>query len=162
MNRNPWIFGVGGLVLGIVLTAVVGFYSLPGMMMLEDESPRPFEPTVAAFEQAVADGGWTVLAVHDMQQILERHGHQVAAVKVFELCSSRYSAEVLAEDDARLISPLMPCRVAIYEKSDGSTHIARMNSELMARPFGGVIARVMNLAAVETEDIIASVLQGGS
>lgn len=55
----------------------------------------------------------------------------------------------------------MPCRVAIYEKSDGVTYIARMNSQLMARPFGGVINSVMRKAAVETEQIIAQVINGG-
>lgn len=161
MNRKTVLVGVGALVVGVLLTAVIGFYSMPGMMMLEDESPHNFSQTVQVFEQAVADAGWSILQVHDMQDILASHGHDVAAVKIFELCSSRYSAEVLVEDSARIISPLMPCRVSIYEKTDGSVHIARMNSELMAKPFGGVIARVMDKAAVETEEVIAAVLNGG-
>lgn len=162
MKRNTVFAVVGAFVLGIVLTGVIGFYSLPGMMMLEDESPYTFQETVQVFEDTVRDAGWSVLQVHDMQGILAGHGHEVASVKIFELCSSRYSAEILVEDDARVISPLMPCRVAIYEKSDGTTYIARMNSVLMAKPFGGVIARVMDRAAVETEEVIHSVLNGGA
>lgn len=161
MNRKMVFAGVGAFVFGIVLTGLVGFYSMPGLMMLEDESPHSFADTVQVFEQAVSEAGWSVLQVHDMQGILADHGHDVAAVKIYELCSSLYSAEILVEDDARLISPLMPCRVSIYEKSDGTTYIARMNSELMAKPFGGVIARVMDTAAVETEEVIAAVLNGG-
>ena len=161
MEKKTLLVGAGALVVGIVLTAIIGFYSMPGMMMLEDESPFSFDETVQVFEREVADAGWSVLQVHDMQAILDGHGHEVAAVKIFELCSSRYSAEVLVEDDALVISPLMPCRVSIYEKTDGSVHIARMNSELMAKPFGGVIASVMDKAAVETEEVIAAVLNGG-
>jgi uncharacterized protein (DUF302 family) len=53
---------------------------------------------------------------------------------------------------------LMPCRVAIYEKSNGKTYITRMDSKLMARPFGGVINEVMQTAALETEEMIRAVL----
>lgn len=160
MNRKILFVGAGAFVFGILLTGLVAFYSMPGMMMLEDESPHNFDDTVRVFEQTVRDAGWSVLQVHDMQGILKSHGHDVAAVQIFELCSSRYSAEILVEDDARLISPMMPCRVAIYEKSDGTTYISRMNSILMAKPFGGVIARVMDQAAVETEEVIHAVLNG--
>ena len=158
MNKQLVFVGLGALVAGVVLTAVIGFFSLPSLMMLEDRSPNDFETTVALFEQEVRAGGWSVLKVHDMQGILKNHGHDVAAVKIYELCSSRYSAEILALDDERIVSPLMPCRVAIYEKSDGSVYIARMNSQLMAMPFGGVINRVMQSAAVETEVVIRNVL----
>ncbi|TVR67706.1 MAG: DUF302 domain-containing protein [Spirochaetaceae bacterium] len=160
MSKKTLLVGVGALVLGIVLTGLIGFFSLPGMMMLEDESPHSFLETVNVFEDAVSEAGWSVLQVHDMQSILAAHGHDVEAVRIYELCSSRYSAEILKEDDARLISPLMPCRVSIYEKSDGTTYIARMNSILMAKPFGGVIARVMDQAAVDTEQVIDAVLNG--
>ncbi|NBB90685.1 MAG: DUF302 domain-containing protein [Spirochaetes bacterium] len=158
MRRKLIAVGAGSLIAGILLTLAVGYYSMPGVMMLEDASPYPFDETVQRFEQEVNEAGWGVLVTHDMQEILEGHGHDVAAVKIFELCSSRYSAEVLSVDDARTISPLMPCRVAIYQTTDGTTYISRMNSQLMAKPFGGVISRVMDTAAVETEEIIESVL----
>ena len=158
MNRKLIISVVGAFVAGIVLTGVVVYQSAPSMMMLEDESPYDFETTVERFEEAVVAGGWSVLTVHDMQDVLAGHGHDVDSVMIYELCSSEYSAEILELDDERIVSPLMPCRVSIYEKSDGSVYIGRMNSELMARPFGGVINDVMQTAAVETEEVIADVL----
>ncbi|TVQ40478.1 MAG: DUF302 domain-containing protein [Spirochaetaceae bacterium] len=160
MNKRTLLIVASSLVAGAVLTAIIGFYSMPRMMMLEDASPYGFEQTVEVFETAVRAEGWSVLTVHDMQSILAGHGHDVRAVKIFELCSSKYSAEILALDDERIVAPLMPCRVAIYEKSDGVTYIARMNSELMARPFGGVINSVMQTAAVETEGVISQVVSG--
>jgi len=158
MIKNLVIVGAVAFGVGVIAALLVGFYSMPGLMMLEDESPYSFQETVERFEYEVTAGGWSVLQVHDMQDILANHGHDVAAVKIYELCSSQYSAEILRLDDERIISPLMPCRVSIYEKSNGTTYIARMNSELMARPFGGVINDVMQTAAVETEEVIADVL----
>ncbi len=137
----------------------IGFYSLPGLMMLEDETKYDFETTVQVFEDKVNEAGWSILVTHDMQETLKGHGHDVKSVKIFELCSSKYSAEILKLDDERIVSPLMPCRVAIYEKSNGKTYIARMDSELLARPFGGVINEVMQQAASEIEDVIVQVIR---
>ncbi len=159
MNKQTAIAAIGGIVAGLVIMAIAGFYSLPGMMMLEDESRYDFDTTVEQFEQAVSDAGWSILTVHDMQETLSGHGHDVHSVKIFELCSARYSAEILKLDDERIVAPLMPCRIAIYEKSDGKTYISRMDSELLARPFGGVIKDVMQVAAVEMEDVIAQVIR---
>ncbi len=158
MNRKLIIGIVGAFVAGIVLTGAVVYQSAPSLMMLEDESPYDFDTTVERFEEAVVAGGWSVLTVHDMQEVLAGHGHDVVGVKIYELCSSEYSAKILELDDERIVSPLMPCRVSIYEKSNGNAYIGRMNSELMARPFGGVINDVMQTAAVETEEVIADVL----
>ena len=159
MNKQGLIFTAGGFIAGLIVMAVIGFYSLPGLMMMEDRTPYDFETTVEKFEQKVKDAGWSILVTHDMQRILKGHGHDVKGVKIFELCSARYSAEILKLDDERIISPLMPCRIAIYEKSDGYTYISRMDSELLSRPFGGVIKSVMKIAAVEIEDVIAELLK---
>ncbi len=159
MKKQVALAGLGGFVLGLILTAVVGFYSLPGLMMLEDRSRfDDFDTTVEQFQQSVRDAGWSVLAVHDMQSTLAGHGHEILDVKVIEVCSSRYSAEILLLDDERIVAPLMPCRVAIYKKSNGNTYVGRMNSVLMARPFGGVIRSVMQTAGAEMEAVIQQVI----
>jgi len=149
---------VGGLIVGAVLMGIIGFYSLPGMMMMEDESRYDFDTTVEVFEEKVREAGWSIVVTHDMQEILQRHGHDVIGVKIYELCSSRYSAEILKLDDERIVTPMMPCRIAIYEKSNGKTYVTRMDSELMARPFGGVINDVMQKAAVEMEAVVEQVI----
>ena len=52
----------------------------------------------------------------------------------------------------------MPCRVAVYEKPDGKTHITRMNN-LMAKPLGGIINEVMQKASSETEVFIEKMVK---
>jgi uncharacterized protein (DUF302 family) len=158
MKKQTIIVGAGAFVVGILLALGIGFYSMPSFMMLEDESPHDFATTTEVFEQEVTAAGWKVLTAHDMQAKLAGFGHDVDAVKIYELCSSKYSAEILALDDERIASPLMPCRGAIYEKSNGRTYIGRMNSNLMAKPFGGVISDVMEVAAAETEVVIEKVI----
>jgi uncharacterized protein (DUF302 family) len=87
-----------------------------------------------------------------------RHGADVPGVTVFDLCSSKYSIEILERDDERIVTPMMPCRVSVYETSDGTTYVARMNSGLVARMFGGLINDVMQKASAETEAFIRTVV----
>ena len=45
--------------------------------------------------------------------------------------------------DSRHMACLMPCTFAVYEADDGSVRIAKMNTGLMGRVFGGTVARIM-------------------
>lgn len=165
IKMNKWftkqtvIVSVVALLVGVLLTGSILFASAPSLMMMEDESKYGFDETVAQFETAVTDAKWKIAGLHDMKEILDGFGYDVLNVKIYELCSSKYSAVILQEDDERIVSPLMPCRVAIYEKSDGKTYITRMNSTLMAKPFGGLIDEVMQQAAGETEVIIEKLIK---
>ena len=159
-NRNRTIlFVIIALVAGGLLTGFTLYQSAPNVMMMEDISPYDFDETTARFEEEVEAAGWSIAGMHDMQEILAGHGHEVDRIQIYELCSSKYSAVILEEDDERIVSPLMPCRISIYEKSDGNTYITRMNSKLMARPFGGIINDVMQQAADETEEILENILE---
>ncbi|MGV8145211.1 MAG: DUF302 domain-containing protein [Alkaliphilus sp.] len=158
LSRNVVIMGLVGILVGIITMGAIMFFTMPSMMLLEDQSNYDFDASVEKFEQAVKENGWKVVVIHDMKETLAGFGHDVMEVKIFELCSSRHSVRILELDDERIVSSLMPCRVAIYKKSNGNTYVSRMNSKLMAIPMGGVIADVMGLAAAETETILESII----
>ncbi len=157
--KNHYLFGLAGLVAGILLTALVGYKSAPAMMMKEAESQYNFEVSVAMFEQAVSDGGWRLSMVHDLQETMTKNGFQVNKVKVFELCHPGHAYKILKLDNERIVSNMMPCRVSIYEKSDGKTYVSWMNTALMGNMMGGVIAEVMADATKESESMIGSLLE---
>lgn len=157
--KKEFIYGITSLVVGVLVTLLVVYQSAPGLMMVEDESKYNFEKSVEVFEKEVKAAKWKVAGMHDMQAIMAGFGHDVKAVKIFELCSSKYSKTILDLDDERIVTPMMPCRVAIYEKSDGKTYITRMNNSLMAKPFGGVINDVMQKASAETEVFIEKMIK---
>ena len=160
MDRKLIAVGVVGLLAGVALTALVGFYSLPGLMMQEDQSPHDFEQTTSLFEEEIDAADWSIVTTHDMQQTMEKHGYEdVEKIQICELCNPGHAAEILTKSEERIVSPMMPCRVAIYEKADGNTYIGRMNSGLVARPFGGTVSDVMQDAAAETEVVIDAVLE---
>lgn len=158
MNAKTVSIALGSFLAGLLVLGGVLWVSAPGMMMLSDESPYGYEETLAVFEEEAAASGWSILNSHDMQAVVANHGADVAGVTVFDLCSSQYSIEILELDDERIVTPMMPCRVSVYEVSDGTTYIARMNSGLVARVFGGTIDEVMQQASAETEEFIGRIV----
>ena len=157
MKKNI-IIAVTSLIAGILIAAILGYLLAPSAMMIEDESKYDFEESVSKFEEAVAESGWTLPATHDLQASMDKFGYDVKQVKVFELCHPDHASKILQESDERIVSSLMPCRVAIYEKDDGNVYISRMNTSLMAGMMGGLIKDVMADASNETEVILESIL----
>ncbi len=136
------------------------FGLIADLMMIEDQSLYDFDETVERFREEIDAAGWGILNYHDMQEVKAGHGFEVMNVKVFDLCSAEYSYNILRLDDERIVSPMMPCRISIYEKNDGNTYISRMNSPLVARFFGGEINETMQIAAAETEEVIEKLITG--
>ncbi len=156
--KKEILFGIVGVIVGVILTFTVIYNAAPGMMLLEDVSPFGFEETVAKFEHSVEANEWEIPHVYDLQKSMKKFGHDVKKVKVFELCHPDHSSKILKLNDERIVSTLMPCRIAIYTKDDGKTYISRMNSGMMAKPMGGAIAEVMSIAASQNEDILKPII----
>ena len=103
--------------------------------------------------------GWKIPHVNDLQATMHKFGKEVRQVKVYEICQPDHAFKILSQDDERIVSSLMPCRVAIYEKSDGSVYVSRMNSGLLSRPMNKIIRSTMSDAAAETEQILADIIE---
>ncbi len=148
-----------GVVAGMLVMGLLVYSMAPRLMMMESRSKYNFDQTVEAFTAEVERAGWKIVGQHDMKATLANFGHDIRNVKIVEVCSATYSAEILRLDNERIVSPLIPCRIAIYEKSNGNTYIGRMNSPLFGRMFGGVINDVIARASVVTENMIRNITQ---
>lgn len=157
MRKSNFLFVAAGLLAGIILTTFFAYRSAPGMMLKETESKYEFAEAVEVFEQTAKDMGWKIPTVHDMKETMENNDYQVLNLKVFELCHPEHAYEILSRDKERIVSSMMPCRVSIYEKSDGKTYISWMNTSMMGNMMGGVIADVMGIASTESEAMIRSI-----
>ena len=112
-------------------------------MIQEMQSPMGYEETVAQLEKNVTDGGWKVSATMRLDKSLAKDGKTVLPVASLKICQPDHAEKVLKDDEARFLSVMMPCSVAVYEKTDGKTYVATMNSRLMGKMFGGTAAEVM-------------------
>jgi uncharacterized protein (DUF302 family) len=154
---------ITGLIIGIfggaVIALLIVFYSSPSMMLKENKSKHDFQTTIAEIEKSVEAHGWKIPHVNDLQATLHKFGMDVRQVKVYEICQPDHAYKILSQDDERIVSNLMPCRVAVYEKSDGSVYVSRLNAGLMAKPMSRIIRSTMSDAARETEMILEPVIQ---
>lgn len=147
-----------GIVIGAVLCGIIIWTSMPSMMILTKESNLGFDETVSALENKIEANDWAVSRTVDMNKAMAKHGVEFKPrVKLVKLCKAEYAESVLASD--RHISTMMPCTFSVWEGDDGKVYVSKMNLALMARMFGGNIAKVMGGHVVEDEEkILAGLL----
>jgi len=126
-------------------------------LFFETKSKYGFDETVQKLSEIASGSGWKLIHVHDLQETMRKNGKEVLPVKVIEICKPDYAYRLLSEDDQRVYSNMMPCRVSVYEREDGLTYLSRINSALMASQIGGVVQEVMTAAFADAEQFIEKV-----
>jgi len=158
--HKKWILsGIAGFVIGIVVMLLTAFSAAPKLMIIENDSRYDLDQTVEMIQQNARELGWKVPTVHHLHDAVSPYGYEVGRVSVMELCQPHHAAKILAEDSAKVVTSMMPCRISVYETADGRTVISRMNTGLVAQSFGGTIAAVMAEATKENERILESVIR---
>ena len=158
MTLKIALVAVSSFIAGIVLAGLAMVWLAPSLMMVENPSRLAYEETVQAIIAQAEALDWKVPAVHRLDKSMEKAGHQVLPAAVIELCRPDYAARLLQEDDTRVVASLMPCRVAVYQKSDGRVIVSRMNTTLMSKLFGGLVTQVMAAASADSEQIVGAVI----
>lgn len=152
------------ILIAFVLGGLIVFLMFPNnrsaKYFTESESRYNFEETVAQFEAIVNDSpGWTILKTYDLQKSMKKHNYNVQPVKVFSICNPDYSSKILFSNQERVVSSMMPCRISIYEKTNGKTYLSRMNSADMAAQMGGLVDKVMSAASRDVEEMIIDLIK---
>ncbi len=148
---------VAMLIAGLLLAGVAQAGSHGGEqpdMVKVTPSPMSFPDTVEAFEAQAKDAGWSVLNKNYMSGVLSERGFTLDPVVIIDVCSGQYSARILEEDAFRPVSAFMPCRVSIYQDSQGDVFISRMNVPAFLPMMPDEVAEVMELSSNEIEQII--------
>ena len=143
-----------GLISGIILIVLIVLYLAPKMLFTVSESKYNFDKTAEMIIESTKQNEWSMPHHYDLQATMDKHGFKVKPVKVFSICKPDLAVRILSEDTDRHISAMMPCRVAIYEKSNGKTYVARMNAGLLSKFLGGNVKAVMGDAGNDSEKIL--------
>ena len=155
MTKSATISAVLGFLFGTALLGIVGWTSMPGMMLKEAVSPYGLEETVKLIQDNALAQGWVVAGVKPLHKSVKKHGGpDILPVMLIELCEANHAASILGNDADRMISVMMPCTITVYNKADGKTYIGYMNAGLMGRMFGGNVAKVMGVVAGQQQDFI--------
>lgn len=160
-HRTIWISGLVGLAAGFLLCGIIVFTAMPSLMIVTAESTLGFNETVEALEKRITEQGWVISGDKpiDMNQSMAKHGVTFTPrVKLVKLCKADYAKSVLTTD--RHVSTMMPCTFSVWEDDDGKVYLSKMNMALMAKMFGGNVAKVMGGPVVEDEEkILAGLLK---
>ncbi len=126
--------------------------------IIEQVSPFNVNETVEKIIEVATRKEWQNPANHDLQKSLARSNKHVRPVQVVEICKPEYSGTMLEKNDERIVSVMMPCRISVYEKEDGKTYIALLNTAAMSEGMPESIAGAMKGASDESFDIVREVI----
>lgn len=127
-------------------------------MFVESKSKYNFDETVEKLNEAIAEGGWRVLHTHNLQETMIKNGYDdVLQTKVIELCNPKLAHQLLSDNESRIYSNMMPCRMSVYELKDGATYVSRMNTKMLSMQIGGKVEQVMGGAFQQAEEFINKV-----
>ena len=153
------VFGVIGLVIGSLVTGLVVWNVMPSMMLEVVESKLPFEETVTYIKSSAVESGWQVPKIYNIQNSLNQAGYDdFGSLKILSMCQPDHAYKILSDENNRQVSSMMPCRIGVYEDSDGRVLISRMNIGLMSKMFGGTIETVMGAVAEEEDRMLSEII----
>jgi len=126
-------------------------------LMIENQSRFGFTETIEKLSENILKKGWKITIMHDLQATMKKNNKEVLPVKVIELCNPGLAYQILSKDELRIVSPMLPCRISVYEKSDGITYVSRMNAPAFAGMIGGEAAKTIVQAFNEAEEFLKAV-----
>ena len=145
---------VSGLILALSMAASTIAMSMdatptpksddPRAMVVERTVKQDYQTTLNTMRQQLKDDGWKLIAEIDLGKRLAKKGVDVpGGLVVFKLTSGKNAVPLLADDETRYVSALMPCGLSVYGKEDGSVVISRMNLEMMGAMMEPKVAATM-------------------
>ena len=125
------------------------------MMVHESRSPYGFDQTVTTITDNAKAEGWSIPKIYDIQNmLLEKGKKDIGRMKIVKLCNADYTESLLSSDESKYVGAMIPCSIAIYEKTDGQTYVSNMNMKLMSHMFGGNIGDVLSKVAESDEKML--------
>lgn len=145
----------------LALAILTGSVALAGEgmppMLVEHASPLGFEETLVKLEANAKALGWKVPGKWkiNFQKNLKRvTGKDIGKNQVLKMCAPDAAVPLLMKDEYKMLTALMPCTLAVYEKSDGKTYIAMMNLKVMGMMYGPDVAKMAEELQPQMEQML--------
>jgi uncharacterized protein (DUF302 family) len=126
--------------------------------IVEQVSPFDVPGTVEKIVANAVQRGWNNPATHNLQQSLAKSGKSVRPVQVVEICKPDFSGMMLEKNHERIFSVMMPCRISVYEKEDGKTYVALLDTSAMSAGMPETVVAAMTAASDESFEIVKAVI----
>ena len=157
MNAMKYLLvALVAFVLGSGFAGAALSIAAPKMLIKEVASPYDFAKTVRVIEDRLnAKPDWHVITTYDQNVEVTRHGGQsIGKMAIIKYCSGKYASRMLAADDRKKLSAMMPKSISVYEDSRGQVHIAMSNGAVMGKLFGGETEAIIEEVSREIESVM--------
>ena len=125
------------------------------MPILHVDTKKTAAQVVEDVPKACAAHAFGVLGTHDLRATLQKKGQAYdRAVVVFEVCNPEHARRALEADPA--VSTMLPCRISVYERPDGSVRLATVRPTAMIGAMGNP---ALDRVAREVEQSMDAILR---
>lgn len=128
-------------------------------MVIEQTIQYDYNKALDIVRQQLKDDGWKLIAEINLGTRLAKKGVEVpGGLVIFKLTSGKNAVPLLAADETRYVSAMMPCGLSVYGKQDGTVVISRMNFEMMSAMLEPKVAKVMTKSITKLNKTVESAM----
>jgi uncharacterized protein (DUF302 family) len=129
-------------------------------MMTEMKSKLGFKETISALQEAAKKRGWQVGQAIDMQEVMIKAGQKNAKpFTVLPMCKQDLAESLLKAQAEQKAMPFAPCRMSVFEGTDGKVYIAKPNTEFMAKMATPAFAPLLKKFVDEEKAVLANIAE---
>ena len=147
---------------GIGMTAFLFFQACTTekLMFKESQSRYDFETTVQMVKDSSIANGWLVPWETDIQERYINEGYkEMTRATIVPVCRPEGGYNIVQHDKYKLITPLMPLQVSVYEKGDGTVYVSRMKVKMMANMMSKTTRKNMKESGVLLEKTLQGIVE---
>ncbi len=129
------------------------------MMFKESESRFDFEQTVEKIKDSFSKD-WLIPGETNIQERYHEEGYsEMTKAIIIPICRPEGGYNIIQHDKYKLITPLMPLQISVYEKEDGKTYVSRMKVRMMSKLMSGTTRKDMSVSGGLIEETLEPIIK---
>lgn len=128
------------------------------LMFKESRSKYDFNETVIKVKEAFSKD-WLVPWETNIQERYIKEGYsEMTKATIIPICRPKGGYNIIQHDKYKLITPLMPLQISVYEKANGHTYISRMKVKMMSNMMSKTTRRNMKFSGNLMEETLSDII----
>ncbi len=142
-----------------ILTIAITGCRTERLMFKESQSKYDFETTVNMVKDTFVTTGWLVPWETDIQERYIKEGYSdMTKATIIPICRPEGGYNIIQHDKYKLITPLMPLQISVYEKEDGKVYISRMRVKMMSNMMSRTSRKNMKYSGKLVEKVLNGII----